>query len=76
MARALDALATALAGRAKAHEQAEREAAAQGFASLAEAREAVLDAQTMAELETAVQSWASTLAGLHIRRAGRGSGRP
>jgi exonuclease SbcC len=64
VARALDVLATALAGRAKAHEHAEHEAAAQGFASLAEAREAVLDAQTMAELETAVQSWASTLAGL------------
>jgi exonuclease SbcC len=64
VAQALDVLATALAGRSKAHEQAEREAAAQGFASLADAQEAVLDNQTMAELETAVQSWVSTLAGL------------
>jgi DNA repair protein SbcC/Rad50 len=64
VARALDVLATALAGQSKARDQAEHEAAAQGFARLAEAQEAVLDAQTMAELETEVQSWTSTLAGL------------
>ena len=54
----------------------EHEAAAQGFTSLAEAREAVLDASAMAALETEVQAWASRLAGHDVRGAGRGPGGP
>src|SRR5215813_8696396 len=64
VARALDSLATALAGRSAAHEQAEHEAATQGFTSLDEARAAVLEAAAMAALETEVQAWVSSLAGL------------
>jgi exonuclease SbcC len=64
LARALDVLATALAGRSKARDRAEHEAAARDFASLEEARAATLEASVMADLETGVQSWASTLAGL------------
>ena len=64
VARALDVLATALAGQSKLRDRAGHEAAARGFAGLAEARAAVLDAATMAELEAEVQSWTSTLAGL------------
>ena len=64
VARAVEILATALAAQSAAHDQAEHEAAAQGFTSLAEAQEAVLDASAMAALETEVQAWASRLAGL------------
>ena len=64
VARALDSRAMALAGRSAAHEQAEHEAAIQGFTSLDEARAAVLDAAAMAALETEVQAWVSSLAGL------------
>jgi len=64
VARAVEILATAVAAQSAAHDQAEHEAAAQGFTSLAEAREAVLDASAMAALETEVQAWASRLAGL------------
>jgi exonuclease SbcC len=63
-ARAVDTLAAALAGRSAAHEQAEHEAAIQGFTSLDETRAAVLDAAAMAALETEVQAWVSSLAGL------------
>ncbi|HEV8278318.1 MAG TPA: AAA family ATPase [Streptosporangiaceae bacterium] len=64
VARAVEVLATALAAQSAAHDQAEQEAAAKGFTSLEEAREAVLDASAMAALETEVQAWVSRLAGL------------
>ena len=64
VARAVEVLATALAAQSTAHDQAEHEAAAQGFTSLEETREAVLDTSAMAALETEVQAWVSRLAGL------------
>ena len=57
-------LAAALADQAKAHQQAGREASGQGFASLDEARAAVLAPEEQADLAATVESWITTLAGL------------
>jgi DNA repair protein SbcC/Rad50 len=62
--RALDRLAAALAARDAAAGRAQREAAAQGFASLDEARAAVLPPDGQADLGTEVEAWTTTLAGL------------
>ena len=64
LARALDTLAAALGGEAKAREQAGREAQRQGFAGLDSAREAVLGAGAVADLGSQVESWNSALADL------------
>jgi DNA repair protein SbcC/Rad50 len=64
LAEVLDTLSAALAGRAKAHRQAEREASAQGFASLDEARAAVAEPAEQAALAAEVESWTGTLARL------------
>ena len=64
VAEALDQLSAALASRGKAHQQAEREASAQRFASLDEAREAVLEPAGQAALAADVESWTGALARL------------
>jgi DNA repair protein SbcC/Rad50 len=64
VARALDQLAAALAARDAATGRAQREAAAQGFASLGEAQTAVAGPAEQAVLAAEVESWAGTLARL------------
>jgi exonuclease SbcC len=64
VAEALDQLSAALASRGKAHQQAEREASAQRFASLDRAREAVLEPAGQAALAADVESWSGVLARL------------
>jgi DNA repair protein SbcC/Rad50 len=64
VAEALDKLSAALAGQARAGQQAEREASAQGFASLDEARTAVAEPTGQAALAAEVESWAGALARL------------
>jgi DNA repair protein SbcC/Rad50 len=64
LARALDTLAAALTSACRARGLAAREAEAQGFASIDEARAAVLEAGAAATLERDVDSWKSRLAGL------------
>jgi DNA repair protein SbcC/Rad50 len=64
LARALDTLSAALAGQAKAHQQAEREASAQRFASLDDARAAVVEPLEQAALAAEVESWTGSLARL------------
>jgi len=63
-ADALDKLAAALTSQGKAHQQAEREASAQRFASLDGAREAVAGPAGPAALAAEVDSWTGTLARL------------
>jgi DNA repair protein SbcC/Rad50 len=71
LAEVLDALAAAVAGEEKARQRAEVEAAGQGFASLAEAREAVIEPSRQAALAAEVDSWKAALAGLEAAvRAG------
>ena len=64
VADVLDKLSAALASQCKAHHQAEREASAQRFASLDEAREAVVEPAGQAVLAAEVESWANVLARL------------
>jgi DNA repair protein SbcC/Rad50 len=64
VAAALGELAAALAARDAATGRAQREAGAQGFASLDGARTAVAGPAEQAALAAEVNSWASTLAGL------------
>jgi exonuclease SbcC len=64
VAEALDKLSAALASQAKAHQQAEREASAQRFVSLDEAREAVAEPAGQAALAAEVESWTGALARL------------
>jgi DNA repair protein SbcC/Rad50 len=64
VAAALDQLATALAVRDAATGRAQREAAVQGFASLGEARTAVVGPAEQAALAAEVESWAGTMARL------------
>ncbi|HUL27186.1 MAG TPA: SbcC/MukB-like Walker B domain-containing protein, partial [Streptosporangiaceae bacterium] len=64
LAHALDKLSAALDGEAKTRDRAEREAERRGFADLDAAREAVLAAGEVAELDSKVESWKSTLADL------------
>jgi DNA repair protein SbcC/Rad50 len=64
VAGALDQLSAVLASRGNAHRQAEREASAQRFASLEEAREAVLEPAGQVALAADVESWAGALARL------------
>ena len=64
LAQALDKLSAALADEGKARAQAEREALAQGFGSLDEARTAVIDPAGQDELAAEVESWTGTLARL------------
>lgn len=64
LATALNRLADALAGQAKAHAHAEREAAARGFASVTEAQAAALEPAGLAELDEQVSSWKAALDGL------------
>ena len=64
VAAALDQLAAALAVRDAAAGRAQREAAAQGFASLDEARTAVAGPAEQTALAAEVESWASALARL------------
>jgi len=64
VAAALDKLSAALASQGKAHQQAEREASAQRFASLDEAREAVVEPAAQAVLAADVESWTGVLARL------------
>ena len=61
-AEALDQLSAMLASQGKAHQQAEREASAQRFASLDEAREAVVEPAGQAALASGVESWTGALA--------------
>ncbi len=60
-ARALDQLAAALAVRDAAAGRAQREAAARGFATLDEARAAVIQPAEQADLAAEVGSWAAAL---------------
>jgi exonuclease SbcC len=64
VAEALGQLSAMLASRGKAHQQAEREASAQRFASLDEAREAVVEPAGQAALASDVESWTGALARL------------
>jgi DNA repair protein SbcC/Rad50 len=64
VAEALDQLSAALISQGKAHQQAEREASAQRFASLDEAREAVVEPAGQAALAAEVESWTGALARL------------
>src|SRR5262245_6953826 len=64
VAEALDKLSAALTSRGKAHQQAEREASAQRFASLDEAREAVVEPAAQAALAAEAESWTGALARL------------
>ena len=64
VARTLDQLAAALAVRDAAAGRAQREAAARGFASLDEARAAVIQPAEQADLAAEVGSWAAALARL------------
>ena len=64
LAQALDKLSAALADEGKARARAEREALAQGFGSLDEARTAVIDPAGQDELAAEVESWTGTLARL------------
>jgi len=64
VARALDQLAAAQAVWDSATRRAQREAAAQGFASLDEARAAVAEPAGQAALAAEVETWTSTLARL------------
>jgi DNA repair protein SbcC/Rad50 len=61
LATALDGLASAIAAEQEARSRAGREAAANGFSVLAEARQAVLDATALAELGEQVASWDQAL---------------
>lgn len=64
LAQALDRLSAAHASQAKARQHAEQVATAQGFASLDEARAAVIGPAEQAALAAEVESWADTLARL------------
>jgi len=64
VADALDKLSAALASQGKARHQAEREASAQRFASLDEARAAVVEPAGQAVLAAGVESWTGALARL------------
>ena len=64
VAGALDKLSAALASQGKAHQHADREASAQRFASLDEAREAVAGGAGQAALAAEVESWIGALARL------------
>ena len=71
MAHALGVLAAAIARQDEARQRAGAEASAQGFASLAEAQEAVIEPLGQAALAAEVESWTATLAGLEAAaRAG------
>ena len=61
LAAALDRLAAAGAAELQARSRAEREAQANGFAALDDARPAVLDSVSLAELGDLVASWEQTL---------------
>ena len=61
VAEALDKLSAALASQGMTHQQAEREAAAQRFATLDEARKAVVEPTGQAALAAEVESWTSAL---------------
>jgi exonuclease SbcC len=64
VAGALDKLSAARAGQTRAGQQAEREASAQGFASLDEARTVVVESAEQAALAAEVESWTGALARL------------
>jgi exonuclease SbcC len=64
VAEALDQLSATLASQGKARQHAEREASAQRFASLDEAREAVAGPAGQAALAAEVEAWADALARL------------
>jgi exonuclease SbcC len=64
LAETLDKLSAALAAQARACQQAEREASAQRFTSLDEARTAVAGPVEQEALAAEVESWAGTLARL------------
>ena len=61
LARTLDKLSAALADQARARQRAEREASAQGFATLEDARAAVLGPGEQDELAAMVDSWRDAL---------------